>query len=341
MIQSNTSPTPATNGSSLSLLVVVIIAIICPVLIGILGVGSPLLVFAGLLALCFGFALGYLTLNRKVVLVIGGLIVISSLLPNNLAIEILPGIPQLTISRAYLAVILLVWLLRTVVTEQRFPQAPLLPLLIIFVFVNTASTLLGVNPATGIVKLFGYIVEWLAVYILAYDLIRTTQQARTLLKVFVAVAVVVASLGIVEQFTRFNFADLISFGHGSLVYASQERAGGWRIRGPFFHPIGMGVFLALSIQITLALLSSRQTTRKIRRRYWLAFGLQAVALLFTFSFGPWLGLTVSLGFAQNVCSYCHSSLPLCLFFRNGLDCQKLPFPRSCNRNSFWILTFSI
>lgn len=207
------------------------------------------------------------------------------LLPTQLRIELPGSLPQLTIYRLILISLFFFWLRnRSIRTSTGSP--PLLPILGLWCLANLISLLFTQADFVDSLKRFlDRALEVYAFYYLISKSLRTSDDARRVLRAILRALVLVAMLGVYEHQTGFN--PIAAYLGGG---ASGGPYGG--IESTFQHRILLGAALAMGLPLAFALMYwEERPPRTSHLVYlWLAIALLASACYFTNSRGPWLAL---------------------------------------------------
>jgi hypothetical protein len=172
------------------------------------------------------------------------------------------------------------------------------------------------DPLGAIKYTFGDIVEMYLPLLIGAHLFRTKQQVRTLLTLVLISMGIIAVLGIIEHAADYNFYDnfvaVRTDIQGFLQYATESHRHGdihaRRIRVAFPHPIELGLHLMCAFLTVIYFFSQRGLLRRIV--LFASLPVFALAMMYTFSRGPLLGLACGLVWLGVVGRGVRSLLPL-------------------------------
>jgi O-antigen ligase/polysaccharide polymerase Wzy-like membrane protein/exopolysaccharide biosynthesis protein YbjH len=189
--------------------------------------------------------------------------------------------------------------------------------MVALVLLQLAAGIGSHDPLGAIKRTFGDAVEWYFPCVIAAHLFRTKAQMRMLFTLAVTGMAVSAVLAIVEHGLDYNFYDMFVAARDDiqklLSQATELHRFGTTIRRArvaFAHPIELGLHLMCVLLVAVYLLRQRGVFHKVA----LAFGmpLLLMALLFTYSRGPMLGLACGMVWLGLVGRGARSLLPVLL-----------------------------
>ncbi len=207
---------------------------------------------------------------------------------------VIPGLFDLGTDRVAILTLLILFFLRG--KRAKNSSIPLKRLMYLHIAWAICSTLYSLSVATSVKQLIGQVIEY---YLLYYILLRVISNTRTMYKILYTMMIamgICSILGLLEAYASWSVLTIFpsnlwnTYGRVDPLYIEWGR--GLRIRSTFPHPILFGDALAMSIPITLYLLS-------IRREPWHRFVLWVTLLLMfwaiykTSSRGPWLAVGMS------------------------------------------------
>lgn len=212
------------------------------------------------------------------------------LLPTELRIQIPGNLPQLTIHRLILISLFMFWF-RNRELRRGIAPTPLLPYLWLWGVANLISLLLTQADFVDSLKRFlDHTLEVFAFYYLISRSLRTSDDARRIVRAILNALVIVSVVGIYERHTGFN---------PSVAYLGGGASGGpyGGIQSTFQHRILLGGALAMGVPLAFALMWwEEEAPRRSRSLFlWSAIALLIAACYFTNSRGPWLALALVLG----------------------------------------------
>jgi O-antigen ligase len=212
------------------------------------------------------------------------------LLPTELRIQIPGNLPQLTIYRLILISLFVSWLCNREL-RRGIASPPLLPYLWLWGVANLISLLLTQADFVDCLKRFlDRTLEVFAFYYLISRSLRTSDDARRIVRAILNALVIVSVLGIYERHAGFNL---------SVAYLGGGSSGGpyGGIQSTFQHRILLGGALAMGVPLAFVLMCwDEEAPRRSRSLFlWSAIALLIAACYFTNSRGPWLALALALG----------------------------------------------
>ncbi len=191
--------------------------------------------------------------------------------------------------------------------------------LVALITVQTIAGFGSHDPLGAVKRTFGDAVEWYLPFLIASHLFRTRTQIRLLVTIALVAMGISAVLAIVEHSLDYNFYDTFVAARAdiqALLTQSTEtyRAGDFaahRVRVAFNHPIELGLHLMVVLLLATYILRQRGLFNKVA----LVGGLPIflIALLFTYSRGPMLGLVFGLLWLGLVGRGSRTLLPIILF----------------------------
>lgn len=200
----------------------------------------------------------------------------------------LPGaMPELTIHRLLLIVIVLAWLRSHRLVELR--TAPLAPWFGLWIGASLVS-LVGteIDFVSSLKRFLDFVLETSLFYgIIATSLVSREDVRRILHAAWLGL-LLVAALAIVERYTGFNPVDRFISGYQRDPVAARD------ILSTYQHRILLGGAMAMGVPLTFALMRL-YSSESLRLRFAVpGLFLLAASCYFSFSRGPWLGLSVAL-----------------------------------------------
>jgi hypothetical protein len=174
--------------------------------------------------------------------------------------------------------------------------APMKHLMWLHIAWAISSTVYSISVVTSVKQLIGQVVEY---YLLYFLLLRTISSVETVYKIVYSMMLamsVCCVFGVIEAYARWSILSIfpsnlwIFYGGPGPLFIEWGR--GLRIRSTFPHPILFGDALAMSIPLTLFLLSSPKM-RSRKYLLWVSLILMLWAIYKTSSRGPWLAVGLS------------------------------------------------
>jgi hypothetical protein len=207
---------------------------------------------------------------------------------------VIPGVCDVNTMRVSLLTLLVLFL-----SKKRPPNTnriPLKNLMMLHVAWILCSTAYSISVATSIKQLVAQVLEY---YLMYFLIVRSITSLSTLYKILYAMMMAIGLCcicSLAEVYATWSILRIfpqnlwITYNGGvDPLYIEWGR--GLRVRSTFPHPILFGDALAMSIPITLYLLSIWQNKRQ-RAFLWVAFLLMAWAIYKTSSRGPWIAATL-------------------------------------------------
>jgi O-antigen ligase len=181
---------------------------------------------------------------------------------------------------AIFAVIIAVAIVTGRMNVRTTPAGPALAIAV-FLALNLIACLEAVDP--GLAALFMGITVYLCAFALwVPSWVNSRDHARTLLRVYVGVAVVSAALGSLALFVAFPFHDLLTYYTGT------------RARALFRDPNVFGPFLVPAALMVMQELLEPRLLRSGRLLKTLMLAVLACGILFSYSRGAWLNYAVAI-----------------------------------------------
>ena len=207
---------------------------------------------------------------------------------------VVPGAFDVSTERVALVTLLALFCARRQQAGRK--SIPLKGLIFLHIGWALCSTFYSLSVATSTKQLIAQVLEY---YLLYYILLRVISEVQTVYKIVYAMMIamgVCCIFGLVEAYASWSILSIfpsklwITYGRADPLYIEWGR--GLRIRSTFPHPILFGDALAMSIPLTLYLLS-------IWKRRWQRIALWVTVLLMfwgvykTSSRGPWIAVGTS------------------------------------------------
>lgn len=174
------------------------------------------------------------------------------------------------------------------------------------------------DPMGAFKRTFGDAVEYYLPFLMAAHLFRTKAQVRTLVTLVLLSMGVAAFLALIEHTVDYNFYDSFVATRADIqevltdlteLYRGRE-SHARRVRVAFYHPIEMGLHLMCALMLVIYLLHQR---RLLRRAVLLgSLPLFVLALLYTYSRGPLVGLICGIAWLGLIGRGTRSLLPVVL-----------------------------
>lgn len=202
-----------------------------------------------------------------------------------------PGLCDLTTMRFSIVTLLILYFVKG---ERNIREPlPLKNLMLLHVFWVAISTAYSLSFTTSAKQLLSQVVEYYLLYFLLVSIITNVDTIHRMLFASVMAMTLCCLFGIVEVYAHWSIlhifpADQWITYNGGVNPLFTEWGRGLRIRATFPHPILFGDALAMSIPITLYLLSIWEHQWR-RTLLWIALPLLFWAIYKTSSRGPWLG----------------------------------------------------
>lgn len=223
------------------------------------------------------------------------------LMPESWGIDVAPWMPFLTARRLCLIVLAVVFLLHTEDALDTPRVRRLLWFFGVLVALEMVSGFASSDPLSAIKRIFDDVLEHYVPFLMAAHLFRTKEQVRTLLIVALTTLALVSVLAIVEHTIDYDIFDSFTAARAEvndiLYHQTQSTRvlGGTvmhRSRVAFPHSIVLGLHLMWAMLASIYLVRKGKATSRVL----LIAGmlLYCLAMLFTFSRGPMLGLLCSL-----------------------------------------------
>jgi hypothetical protein len=207
---------------------------------------------------------------------------------------VIPGLFDLSTERVAMITVLFLFFTR----NERKNNAPIPMKRLMYLHVAWAlcSTVYSISVATSTKQLIGQVIEY---YLLYFVLLRTISNVQTIYKIVCAMMLAMGLccvFGVIEAYTYWSILSIfpsnlwIVYGGPGPLFVEWGR--GLRIRSTFPHPILFGDALAMSIPITLYLLSIWKKGWQ-RNALWMSLVLMFWAIYKTSSRGPWIAMAAS------------------------------------------------
>jgi hypothetical protein len=203
---------------------------------------------------------------------------------------VIPGVFDLNSMRVCLVTLTVLYFVRKGPRTER--AIPLKPLMLLHVGWAVCSTLYSLSVMTSVKQLISQVVEY---YLLYYLFIRTVTRLQTLYRIVFAMSMAMGVCSICSLPEVYEHWSVLRIFPSNLwmtfngvpdpLYIEWGR--GLRARSTFEHPILFGDALAMTIPLTLYLLSVWEG-RKQRVLLWISLGMMVWALYKTSSRGPWI-----------------------------------------------------
>jgi O-antigen ligase len=203
---------------------------------------------------------------------------------------VIPGLFDFNTMRVSLLTLLVLYLLRR--EPNRDNPIPLKRLMVLHIGWAVCSTLYSLSVATSAKQLISQVLEY---YLLYFLMVKTITNVKTLYNIVFAMIMAMSIcciFGLLEAYATWSILRIFPSNlwityNGGVDPLYIEWGRGLRIRSTFPHPILFGDALAMSIPLTLYLLSVWE--RKWQRALlWVALVLMFWAIYKTSSRGPWI-----------------------------------------------------
>ena len=203
---------------------------------------------------------------------------------------VIPGLCDLNTMRLTLVTLLLLSFSRGEVVDNS--PVPLKSLMIIHVVFAICSTAYSLSVATSFKQLLSQVLEY---YLLYFLLVRNISSFETLRKMLFAMSIAMAvcsCFSVLEVYRHWSILRLFPSNlwityNGGVDPLYVEWGRGLRARSTFPHPILFGDALAMTITITLYLISIWEHPKQ-RLLLWCCLALMLFAIYKTTSRGPWM-----------------------------------------------------
>lgn len=203
---------------------------------------------------------------------------------------VIPGVFDLNSMRICLTTLLILYFVRK--GERSTEPIPMKSIMLVHVVWVVCSTFYSLSVMTSVKQLISQVVEY---YLLYYLFIRITTRRETLYRVVFAITLAMGLCSLfafTEVYANWSIlrlfpANLWTTYNGGLDPLYIEWGRGLRVRSTFQHPILFGDALAMSIPLTLYLLSIWENPRQ-RKLMWFLLAAMVWALYKTSSRGPWI-----------------------------------------------------
>lgn len=211
---------------------------------------------------------------------------------------VIPGLFDLNTMRISLITLLLLYFIRSEPTND--DPVPLKHLMFLHISWAVCSTLYSLSVATSAKQLISQVLEY---YLLYYLFVRLISNVQTIYNIVFAMSIAIGVcciFGLLEAYAHWSILTIFPSnfwtshdGGTDPLYVEQGR--GLRILSTFPHPILFGDALAMSIPLTLYLLSRWEVLWQ-RILLWVTVTLMFWAIYKTSSRGPWIVTGISLIF---------------------------------------------
>lgn len=210
------------------------------------------------------------------------------LLPESCMIPI-PGVFGLSAQRLAVVTLLLCFFLfrRDQDGTERPASTPLIFLILFQLAWSLLSTANSIVPLMSLKKLLSVVLEYYVVYFIFYKSISSSNTIKRIVVAMVVAMIATTIPGVVEAYTGWQVASvfpelLARFGFGNL-----DEARGIRTQSTFQHAILYGGALAMTMPLTLFLISTSKPSLK-KKLLWASLMLMFLCLYKTTSRGPWM-----------------------------------------------------
>ncbi len=201
-----------------------------------------------------------------------------------------PGVCDFTTMRLSLITLLVLYFVRK--GERDYRPIPMKSLMLLHVSWAICSTLYSLSVVTSVKQLISQVLEY---YLLYFLFVRIITKVQTLHNILFAVSMamgVCCVISLLEAYANWSILRIFPSNlwityNGGLDPLYVEWGRGLRVRSTFPHPILFGDALAMSIPITLYLLSIWEKKSQ-RLLLWLSLILMCWAIYKTVSRGPWI-----------------------------------------------------
>jgi hypothetical protein len=208
---------------------------------------------------------------------------------------VVPGVFDLTTMRICLLTLLVLYVSRWNTSPSA--PVPLKSLIILHAGCVLCSTFYSISVATSVKQLLSQVLEY---YLLYYILVKTISEVRTLYKIMFAMTMamgICCLFALLEAYASWSIlrvfpSNLWITYNGGLDPLYIEWGRGLRVRSTFPHPILFGDALAMTIPISLYLLSIWENAWQ-RKLLWLVTILMFWSIYKTSSRGPWIATIIA------------------------------------------------
>ena len=207
---------------------------------------------------------------------------------------VIPGLFDLGTDRVAVLTLLILFFVRR--EKRNSWPIPMRHLIFLHIAWVVVSTVYSISVATSAKQLLGQVIEY---YLLYYMLLRVISSVETVYKILYAMTLAIGLccfFGLLESYTFWSILNIfpsnlwIVYGGPGPLYVEWGR--GLRIRSTFPHPILLGDAIAMSIPVTMYLISVRKEAWH-RIVLWLSLILMFWAIYKTSSRGPWIATGIS------------------------------------------------
>jgi len=201
-------------------------------------------------------------------------------LPDYLRLSLPGGLPEFTVQRLLLLVLLLFWMRQ----PRRAPlsvSAPFFPWLCLFGAAQLISLLLSIHPTGSFKYLLSYALEAMLFYVILSTSLADRRSILLLLQYLMVGLGCVAIIGVLEKYREVNLSQWLVLGTEDMDYQN--------VTSTYPHRILFGYAMAMVVPVLIVLLGE-QGERKRRRQIWLWLLLVVGGCYFSNSRGPWIGL---------------------------------------------------
>lgn len=209
---------------------------------------------------------------------------------------VIPGMFDFNTMRLLLLTLLVLFLIKG--RSSNPEPVPLKGLMCLHIAFALGSVLYSLSFATSVKQLISQVLEY---YLMYYLLVKTISRVETCYRIVHAMILAVGLcciFALVEAYASWSILRIfpqnlwITY-NGGLDPLYVELGRGLRVRSTFPHPILFGDALAMSIPLTLYLISVMENKRQ-RTILWITLALMIWAVYKTSSRGPWIGTGIGL-----------------------------------------------
>jgi len=199
----------------------------------------------------------------------------------------LPGsLPELTIHRLLLILVLIAWIRKG--GMAKLASVPLLGYFAFWAMANLVS-LAGtqIDFVISLKRVLDFVLEVFAAYIITATSLKTREDVLRVLRAAWLGLLVVAVFAVIERYTGFNPVDRYIPGYAREDVQFRD------ILSTFQHRILLGTALAMGVPLSFLPLRSRKRVDEGGAVFWGTLSLLVAGCYFSFSRGPWLGLALA------------------------------------------------
>ncbi len=204
------------------------------------------------------------------------------LLPGQLRIELPGALPELTVHRIILAILIFRWI-QSPRSERPVETVHLTFWLGLWLATRAVSDLLSVTPGASLKDLLAFAIEAVLFVQLARAALPTAEVRLATLRAVVVALFFVALIAFVERYGGVNLPVLV-FAHFKYCYDG--------IQSTYPHRILLGYAMAMGVPLALFLID-RASDRRARRPWWLILVALVVACFLADSRGGWIGMALA------------------------------------------------